>query len=117
MAYNIGSVRIVSGALRIEPDKARAFVAAHADDLPEIHFLAAVVEKATTVKLESACWNGAASGRSFELFQEALAMCDGEADLVVTWEDGDSFSGLRVNVGGVTEMDVAFRLVPHGEGS
>jgi hypothetical protein len=47
-------------------------------------------------------WCGECSGMYWELFKELLAQFLGSADLVVTWEGGDSRTGVRLLNGKVT---------------
>ena len=55
-------------------------------------------------------WYGEGSGRSFEKMQQALALCDGSADLLLTWEGGDCHSGLRLRDHKVTRHVVEMVL-------
>jgi hypothetical protein len=48
-------------------------------------------------------WTGEGSGYSWDLFEELLTKFIGGADLIVTWEGGDSLSGLRLLNGKVTK--------------
>lgn len=112
MSYNVDTTDIISGSLAIDPIKARRFVAEHRDELAEANFLDGLdAETAEIVPLENVWWYGEGSGRGWELYLEALALTTGEADIVATWEGGDSFSGVRVRNGVVTEMDVQFTLI------
>lgn len=56
-------------------------------------------------------WCGEGSGSTWETFrEEVLPATLGSVDLVVTWERGDHFSGLRVRDGVVTEHKVVMTL-------
>lgn len=55
-------------------------------------------------------WNGEFSGSTFSQLKRVLATFDGEADLVLTWEGGDSFTGLRLRDHVVTQHVVEFAL-------
>lgn len=113
MSYNVDSTEIISGELRMDPVKAAWFVANHAADLPECEFLTEHAKRGPEIEsLANAWWYGEGSGSSWKLYLEALALTEGAAEIVATWEGGDSFSGLRVRNGVVTEMDVKFTLVP-----
>ena len=57
-------------------------------------------------------WYGEWSGHCLDALQELLAEFSGSADLVVCWEGGDSFQGLRVKDGKVTEHVVVQALGP-----
>lgn len=61
-------------------------------------------------------FDGEGSGRNFHVFLEILQSTSGNADILLIWEDGDSFSGLRVRDGSVEEKEVYFSLdAPEGE--
>lgn len=47
-------------------------------------------------------WHGEGSGRTWGFFTESLIKFLGSADLIVTWEGGDSRSGVRLVNGKVT---------------
>jgi len=55
-------------------------------------------------------WIGSFSGSSVSSFYKALAETEGAADLLLTWEGGESHTGLRVVDGTVTEHEVVFTL-------
>ena len=55
-------------------------------------------------------WIGSFSGSSVSSFHKALAETEGAADLLLTWEGGESHTGLRVVDGKVTEHEVVFTL-------
>lgn len=56
-------------------------------------------------------WHGEGSGHFFEtLTTKILTLTEGWADLVIRWEGGDSYSGLRVMGGTVKEHRVVMTL-------
>jgi hypothetical protein len=55
-------------------------------------------------------WYGEGSGRSEDKLKAVLAAFEGEVDLVLTWEGGDTHSGLRLRDGVVTEHEVVMAL-------
>jgi hypothetical protein len=55
-------------------------------------------------------WNGERSGSSFEALLEVLASFEGEIDLVLIWEGGDSIDGLRLRNHKVTRHRVLCSL-------
>lgn len=116
MSYNIDTTEMIAGAcLRMSKavyDRLRADLAT---DLPEDCFLTdddAVEEDDESVWITRLAWNGTGSGRSFEgvLLAKVLPATHGHADYVVTWEGGDTHSGLRVRDGVVTQHRVTFAL-------
>ena len=61
----------------------------------------------------SMSWSGDFSGASYEdvLIKKVLPCTKGKIECVMSWEGGDSFTGLQVIDGVVTECDVEFKLV------
>lgn len=55
-------------------------------------------------------WGSDGSGSLEHVLREVLAEFDGEADLVLTWEGGDSISGLKLRDHKVTEAEVSMGL-------
>jgi hypothetical protein len=62
------------------------------------------------IALKNLSWGGEWSGHSYELLKDLLRRTLGEADVIYTWEGGDSFSGLRVRDGVVTEHEVTWAI-------
>lgn len=60
-------------------------------------------------------WQGEGSGHTFDMLLAALKFFRGSADLVLCWEGGDSFSGLRVKDGRVTQHEVIMTLGAESE--
>lgn len=58
------------------------------------------------IPLEDLSWSGTWSGHSYDLLKDLLSRTLGAADVIYTWEGGDSFSGLRVRDGVVTDHEV-----------
>lgn len=120
MSYNIDSMRVISGNLTITRKHHEFAMWRFNDAWPEGFALespkfdtdgVACVAKPGVHSL----FYGSRSGNFYnESLHEFASYLDGSADLVVTWEGGDSFSGLRFKDGEVTEMDVAFSLVERG---
>jgi len=68
------------------------------------------------VKLRNFDWSGEFSGTYYEqMIRDAAPHIKGVIEVVYVWESGDSFSGLRIEDGVATEMDVEFSLVPKKE--
>lgn len=55
-------------------------------------------------------WSGDWSGHTLGGLIEVLSVFDGEADLVLTWEGGDSHTGLRLRDHKVTRHEVVMAL-------
>lgn len=114
MSYNIDSVQIVTGFLTIESSLARKFAKDKGkyemSQVPEDNFLDDVLIDDGEIKIDNPEWSGEGSGRSFDLFKEVLGLTKGTADLVLTWEGGDSITGLRITDGLVEEKKVRMVL-------
>ncbi len=55
-------------------------------------------------------WHGGGSGRSYESLIDCLCHTKGNADLLLVWNAGDTFEGIRVVDGVVTEHPVKHSL-------
>ncbi len=111
MSYNIDSIDYIRGKLYMSRAARRSAEAAF--DLPEICFLN---ESDGDVcfdgdAIDKLWWSGAGSGHAFKTLKQVLAQTTGNADLLLTWEGGDSHTGLRVVEGVVTEHEVGFCLL------
>jgi hypothetical protein len=61
-------------------------------------------------------WYGEGSGHTFDVFVErVLPIFSGSADLVICWEGGDSYSGLRLRDHKVTKHEVVMTLGEESE--
>lgn len=112
MSYNVDRVEILeSKRFRIKKSVLLAYEDRD-DDLPESNFVWAALSASKNtdagedVLLETLEWTGVGSGHSWDLFLEILEKTEGFADIVTTWEGGDSVTGLRVRNGQVTPMFV-----------
>ncbi len=108
MSYNIDSVEYISGRLGISDFRmveARRVVSE--EDRPEMCFLN---DDEPGYLHASGLWCSDGSGHGWDAFKLALTFTHGQAELLVCWEGGDSFSGLRVRCGVVTEHKVVHSL-------
>jgi hypothetical protein len=63
-------------------------------------------------------WHGEGSGHSWnEWGMKALTLTQGRLEAILTWEGGDSVTGLRVVDGVVTEPEVIKTLAPDAHAS
>lgn len=62
-------------------------------------------------------WSGEGSGRCTDELEQTLAAFEGDADLVLTWEGGDSHTGLRLRNHKVTKHEVVMALGPEVQDS
>ena len=108
MSYDINAIEYISGKLFMT-DETRTRLR---DDLllPESCFLDDIEECFSGDELVKPWWSGEGSGRCEDELRAALAQTTGIADLLLTWEGGDSHSGLRVVNGKVTPHEVFFAL-------
>jgi hypothetical protein len=119
MSYNIGHIEYLGeGRLRINA-AVRKKLSESLDRLPEGNFLESdgcvesvygVSDGTEELLITKPWWYGEGSGRSKENLKKALSKTTGCADLLLTWDGGDSHSGLRVINGRVTEHEVVFAL-------
>ena len=118
MSYDIDTIHVVSGVLRCDRNTFEGLKAEFEDSLPEYCFLrdefdylangCAVIEWCDGDTFEF--W-GEGSGHYDRVLTDILLSLEGTGDLVLVWEGGDSFSGLRKTLTGVIEdMDVRLSL-------
>lgn len=105
MSYNIDSIDVIYSKGFAIGNRYEELAETLASDLPEL----SVFYDDWNID-RGFWWNGEGSGRSYPLLKEVLASFNGEADLVLTWEGGDSFSGLRLRDHKVTEHEVVMSL-------
>jgi hypothetical protein len=112
VSYNITQIDIVEGVLQCTPARLKRF-ADQAEYLPE-GFNDAVVrgELLDGCEVRHVPWWGEGSGRSYDDLLTFLRLCDGRAALLICWEGGDSYSGLIVDNGTVTDGKVVQTVVP-----
>ena len=55
-------------------------------------------------------WSGEGSGHSEEMLIAILSEFEGDADLVLTWEGGDTHTGIRLRDGVVTKHEAVLAL-------
>jgi hypothetical protein len=98
----------------------------HGDGIPECTFLNETnmqeeAERAledgkpkAKIKLPNFWWYGDGSGHAYEdvFLPHVAPLIHGHAEVIFTWEGGDSFTGLILDEGKVTECDVVQKLVP-----
>lgn len=115
MGYRTSSIEIVAGELRIARATLARFekktlIAFSANAGPSALVACGLNEWRITRMPSGEC---GLSGE--EEILTLLALTTGAADVVVTWEGGDSFSGYRVKDGEVEACNVSFALTPKGE--
>lgn len=105
MSYNIDSVRVVAGGLRIEPETFAALRDA-IEDMPECnpwedpdHF--------TDPEKPYIWWHGEGSGHTSDGLRMILAATTGRALVRIVWEGGDRVVHMRVTDGLVEAVNMA----------
>lgn len=114
MSYNIDDASYIpgTGPLRMRPSAARRAVKA-IRDRPKSNFVDGIdrdVDDDEPQAFRSPNWTGEGSGNTFSEYLRVLAMTEGSADILLTWEGGDSMSGLRVRDGVVTQHKIVVSL-------
>jgi hypothetical protein len=113
VSYNIDSISIVhSKDFSISEDEYHRLKGKHICEVPECSIFDEDAEEFNDGRFfpKYFWWCGEGSGHSEPLLKEVLAAFDGEADLILTWEGGDSHSGLRLRDHRVTEHLVRMSL-------
>lgn len=110
MSYNIDSVRALSSTLRISKKNAKK---AAKLELPELHPLDDLVFGDDGYAPVDFGWSGECSGNLYtETLPKFVKLIEGDADLVFTWEGGDSHTGMRIRSGKAVECEVVMTLAP-----
>lgn len=113
MSYNIDRMdRIAGGDLRMRIEDYRR-LAKSLRDTPEGCFLKNELVPGDDgfVVIQHLAWVGEGSGCSVDvLIDDVLPLTTGSADFLLTWEGGDSFSGIRARDGVVTCHQVVMAL-------
>lgn len=117
MSYDIDNIASVvdKGDLIISKTAVTRLRSQTEHELPEIHpldtsELAESKELPGFFIIRRMMWCGEGSGSTYCLLLEFLSKTLGRADLIICWEGGDSFTGLRVQDGTVTEHEVVKEL-------
>ena len=100
MSYNIDSIETLKSTLEITAKDLRAIYRKYGDDnFPEDCFLQELDahEEDATWEIENLIWEGTWSGNSTDTLHDILKnFMTGEGEFILTWEGGDSITGLRV---------------------
>lgn len=117
MSYNIDSIDILaSDGFCIPRPKLEALRKELGDEVPECsvvseHFINDCEEFRGMLFPKRFEWSGEWSGNSFDVLRDrVLPAFLGSVDLAITWEGGDSHSGLRLVNGVVTEHEMTMAL-------
>lgn len=112
MSYNIDSIDIIaSDGFTIAPDALAKLHESLDGEHPEGWEPTGKHGVIMSIAANRFPWRGECSGSMYDvLVGKVLVAFDGSADLVVCWEGGNSYTGLRVSDHKVTEHEVEFRL-------
>lgn len=121
MSHNVDSIEILSqDNFRLPVEFIEALRREIGDDFPESHLLYEGTDARQNTHFEDRdsyryfrfiWWSGDGSGHTWEKFTNiVLPKFKGSADLLVCWEGGDSYSGLRVHDGKVAHHRVVMTL-------
>jgi hypothetical protein len=117
MSYNIDSVEYLSGRLEIQRGVAQSLASQYESDLAEDNLFDYLDlggpldgDPEEWLVIKDPTWSGEGSGRREHVFHAILAKTRGKAELLLTWEGGDSLSGLSVLNGVVTERKAKVTL-------
>ncbi len=105
MSYNITTSDYLSGQLSISEDNLIKARRTFKDKLPECNFIEELDQGEPingVYVIKNFWWYGEGSGYATgECLEKILAMTTGTAEIILTWEGGDSITGLKV-MDGVT---------------
>lgn len=112
MSYNIDTIDIIGGTgLFIARSALDAFNAtADAPEAWEGDYGTMPCEAPGLLRFTTIPWHGEGSGRSLDSLIALLGQTYGSADLLLCWEGGDSYGGLRVINGIVTRHKIVMLL-------
>lgn len=112
MSYNIDSIETLSSTLRISQKNAKRAKRIYMPEGNPIEGL--VFGEDGYAKIERFEWCGECSGNAYHdgRLERLVKLLEGDADLILTWEGGDSHTGLRIRSGKMTECDVIMTLAP-----
>lgn len=117
MSYNVDTAEIIRGELRMRYENYLAW-RVRGDELPEINpfdieedVVAEHLNENRRFVFEDFGWGGIGSGgRYYETLSLIAADLEGEADVLFTWEGGDSHTVVRFKDGKAIEHEVVFAV-------
>lgn len=113
MSYNIDSIEIIkSDGLFIATSMVDAFNAKYPDrpESWEPPYGAVPIDAPGVLRFRTIPWYGEFSGNGLDALVDLLGQTYGSADLLLCWEGGDDYSGLRVVDGVVTKHKIVMSL-------
>jgi len=115
MSYNVDTAEIIRGELRMRMESYRAWLVRD-NELPEMHpfhfeesVLVEHLDEGRKFVFEDFWWGGVGSGaRYYEILPLIAADLEGDADVLFTWEGGDSHTVVRFKDGKAVEHEAVF---------
>jgi len=110
MSYNLDSIEILKGKLKISKKDVLDLKHDFRKHFPEGCFLHAINLRPSEyndelISLDNICWYGVGSGRSYEILEnEIFPKLKGKATIIETWEVGDTIekytlvNGVKTNI-------------------
>lgn len=112
MSYNIDRCAYLNGKLSLNVGIARELL--HTYMMAECTFFEDMdletKRDRDNVVIDCPEWSGEFSGLYYDVYLKILSCTSGCAEILVVWEDGDTYSGLRVENGIVLEKEVVHTL-------
>lgn len=110
MSYNIDTCEYLGeGRLTITGENL-VFLKSGIEERAEVNFIDELDPEAKLQIIERPWWYGEGSGNNFDSLKAALSYTRGTAELLLCWEGGDSYGGLRVVNGVVTAHKIVHAL-------
>ncbi len=112
MSFNISHTETLCSTLRISRENVAK---AEEIELPELNPLDDLeFGEDDYATIEELSWSSEGSGNAHEDGRLAafVALTEGEADIIFTWEGGEAHSGLRIREGKMAECEVVMALAP-----
>ena len=119
MSYNVTSSEYLEGQLQIQAGTARRLIEELEGELAECDPISDLPldgkPENEWLTIERFWWYGVWSGRGLDALKTILRHTRGAADIMLTWEGGDSHQALRVVDGELHDVHLEFVVVPVGE--
>lgn len=113
MSYNIDNIETLKSTLRISRANADKANELDLSETNPTNWPGLVFGEDGYANIYAFHWSGEGSGRAWRDTAPAFVkLLEGDADLILTWEGGDSHSGVRIRSGEMRECEVIMTLAP-----
>jgi hypothetical protein len=117
MSYAITGCKVLHLDAYISKQDFNNLYMEYENEIPEDNFLDDLKGKKADenglIKLERFSWTGSYSGHSYsKSLPKIVEKIKGDIEVMFTWEHGDSFTGMMIHDGVITECEVKQILVP-----